>query len=764
LKKTISLALGLLAFTTMNAQNTSCKNKISGVVLDSFDQVALSNTLVSIDSLGQETKTDNKGQFTLSGLCPGRHEVHISHLNCEHIHIVLDVRSDTFVKIFLRHIEKELIGFKLSAKQEKPDELNHLNGKNMDYRRGQSISSLMQDIAGISLLKTGASVGKPMVNGLFGNRVIIVNNGIRLEGQNWGMEHAPEIDAFLASEIDLIKGAESLRYGADGIGGVIRISPKSVFSEKPKTLNGEINLIGNSNGRGKTGNIILGGVLSKKLPLFIRVQSSLKQFGNIKTARDFLANTGMSEFNYSFHLGYQRKGFQTELFYSEFHNKIGIYTGSQVGNLSDLEKAMNSKTPLIKANFTYQIDRAYQLVQHRMLKLKNSLQINAKNKIDLTLSYQRNHREEYDVLRSSNSFTGPSFDYYISSSFAELVWTKNPFHQINWQAGLIGLRQSNAYTGRFFIPGFYQNSFTGFVMVSRQYKKLGIEGSVRYDQKHFEIFRWIGSVSNKTQLLYSGLAYVLKAEYTLSGKEKISFIQSSTWRAPAPNELYSNGLHQGLASIEIGDSALKTERSYSQSMSYSVLLKKHKLDIEGYYQIVDGYINLVPSNKVILTIRGAYPVFEYQQNKAALYGLNARWKYQIGKSMYTVISGQLPYGQNIDTKNALNLMPSANGKLGVGYKHKTLNVDVWLNYQSKQNRYVVGSDFMPPPEAYALIGFALNYEFKAVGQNFKCGLTGSNIGNCSYRDYLNRFRYFTDEPGLNISAKLTMNINQNQTK
>ena len=72
-----------------------------------------------------------------------------------------------------------------------------------------------------------------MVNGLFGNRVIIVNNGIRLEGQNWGMEHAPEIDAFLASEIELIKGAESLRYGADGIGGVIRISPKSIFTEKP---------------------------------------------------------------------------------------------------------------------------------------------------------------------------------------------------------------------------------------------------------------------------------------------------------------------------------------------------------------------------------------------------------------------------------------------------------------------------------------------------------------------------------------------------
>ncbi len=758
------MAFGLYAFLFMNAQNISCNIKISGIVLDSIEQVALSNNIVSIESLGKEIKTDSKGQFTLSGLCPGKYEVHISHLNCEHIHVLIELHSDTFLKISLRHIERELIGFKLSAKLEKSEDLNHLNSKNMDYRKGQSISMLMQDIAGISLLKTGSTVSKPMVNGLFGNRVIIVNNGIRLEGQNWGMEHAPEIDAFLASEIDLIKGAESLRYGADGIGGVIRISPKSIFNEKPKTLNGEINLIGNSNGRGKTGNLILGGVLSKSLPIYIRVQSSIKQFGNIKTANDFLANTGMSEFNYSVNLGYLRKGFLSEVFYSEFHNKIGIFTGSQVGNLSDLEKAMSSSSPLIKANFTNTIDRPYQLVQHRMVKVRNALQLNAKNKIELTLSYQKNHREEYDVLRSANSFTGPSFDYYIGSSFAELLWTKNPFHRINWKAGLIGLRQSNAYTGRFFIPGFYQNSFGGFVMASKQYKKLNIEGSVRCDQKHFEIYRWIGTVSNKTQLNYAGLAYVLKAEYQLSNKEKISFIQSSTWRAPAPNELYSNGLHQGLASIEIGDSNLTKERSYSQSLAYSVHQKKYKLDVEGYYQIVNGYINLIPSNKVILTIRGAYPVFEYQQNKAALYGVNARWKYQINKSIYSIISGQLPYGQNLDTKKALNLMPSANGKLSIGYKHKTLNVDVWVNYQSKQNRYVVGSDFMPPPEAYALIGFDLNYEFISMGQNFKCGITGSNIGNSRYRDYLNRFRYFTDEPGVNISAKITMNINHKKTK
>lgn len=753
------MALGLIAFNYLNAENKNCTLALSGMVIDSFDNSHLSNTLVSIQALKKESKTGANGVFSLVGLCPGLYEIHVSHLSCEHFHFTLNLTSDTAITIHLKHIEKELLGFKFSSRIDKSSDINHLNSKDLEKRKGQSIASLMQDIAGINLLRTGNTVSKPMVNGLFGNRVILINNGVRQEGQNWGMEHAPEIDAFLASEIELIKGAESLRYGADGIGGVILIKPKSIFSEKLKKLNGEINTIGNSNGRAAIGNIILGSLLSRKIPIYFRVQGSIKQAGNIKTGNSFIANTGFRERNYSVNLGFQKNGFRSELFYSEFHNQIGIYTGAQVGNLSDLELAMSSKTPLIKSKFTYLINRPYQLVIHRLLVFRNSYQINAKNKLDLSLSYQKNHREEYDVLRSISSFKGPSFDYYISSSIAELLWTKTNFHQINWKAGVVGLRQSNAYTGRFFIPGFYQNSIAGFVVANKTFNKINIEGSLRYDQKQFDIFRWRGNVSNQSQLNYKGMAYVVKTEYSINEKQKLSLVHSSTWRPPGINELYANGLHQGLASIEIGDSSLDKERSIGQSLNYRYTNKTNHIELGIYYQRVQGFINLSPSNIKILTIRGAYPVFEYRQNRVELYGLNARWRYQATKAFHTLINLQLPFAQNIDTRKPLNMMPAMNGKFSIGYNGNKVGATILLDYQAKQTRYVEGSDFLAPPPAYFLLGCDFNYEFNLFHKPFKFGINGSNLLNKNYRNYLNRLRYFTDEMGINISARLSMIIN-----
>ncbi len=758
MKKTILLALGLLALNILNADNKNCTLSLKGSVIDSFEHTTLKNTVVSIQAINKETQTNANGAFELNQLCAGFYEIHVSHLNCEHMHFNIYLSSDSNIQIYLKHIDKDLQGFKFSSKIEKVSDQNHLQSSDLEKRKGQSISSLMQDLAGINLLKTGNNVSKPMVNGLFGNRVVLINNGIRQEGQNWGMEHAPEIDAFLATEIELIKGSEALRYGADGIGGIILIKPKSIFSEKLKHINGELNTIGNSNGRGITGNLILGSLLSRKLPIYWRVQGSIKQAGNNKTANSIVSNTGVQERNYSLNLGYQKNGFKTELFYSEFYNKIGIYTGAQVGNLSDLEIAMHSKTPLIKADFKYQINRPYQMVNHRLLIFRNLFQINAKNKLELSLSYQKNHREEYDVLRSSSSYQGPSFDYYISSSIAELLWTKNNYHKINWKIGTVGLHQSNAYTGRYFIPGFYQNSLAGFLIANKNLKKLNVDASMRYDLKKFDIFRWKGNVLNQTALTYNGLAYSLKADYNLSKKEKITFIHSSTWRAPGANELYSNGLHQGLASIEIGDSSLRTERSISQSFAYSYIGLKLRIESEVYYQRIFGFINLTPSNRTLLTIRGAYPVFEYQQNNAALYGMNARCKFQLTKSTYSQIVFQLPYGQNLDKKGPLNMMPAMNSKLSIGYSRSKIKAEIWADYQAKQNRYIAGSDYLPPPPAYVLIGCDLNYAFTLFKKDFRFGLNGNNLSNKSYRNYLNRFRYFTDEMGINIMARLSMTI------
>jgi iron complex outermembrane receptor protein len=85
----------------------------------------------------------------------------------------------------------------------------------------------LTEIAGVSSLKTGSSVVKPVINGLFGSRVPVINNNVRLEDQEWGTEHAPNFDVNAAGKITVIKGASGLQFGGDA-GGLIIIEPVSV--------------------------------------------------------------------------------------------------------------------------------------------------------------------------------------------------------------------------------------------------------------------------------------------------------------------------------------------------------------------------------------------------------------------------------------------------------------------------------------------------------------------------------------------------------
>jgi hypothetical protein len=122
-----------------------------------------------------------------------------------------------------------------------------LTSKDLEQTRGRTLAEALTNIAGVSTLQTGATIAKPVIQGLHSTRILILNNGIRQEGQQWGMEHAPEIDPFVASRITVIKGAEGVRYGPEAIGGVVLVEPAAL--SKIPDITGELYLTVATNGR-----------------------------------------------------------------------------------------------------------------------------------------------------------------------------------------------------------------------------------------------------------------------------------------------------------------------------------------------------------------------------------------------------------------------------------------------------------------------------------------------------------------------------------
>ena len=179
-----------------------------------------------------------------------------------------------------------------------------------------------------------------MIHGLSGNRILTLNQGIRQEDQQWGTEHAPNLDPFSSDRITVVKGAASVQYGSDAMGGVILTEPVDL----PRTagINGEVRGVGILNGRGGGGNAMLQGGLKGLRGFGWRVQGSGKMLGDSESPEYVLSNTGMREQGASATIGYRDLRYRSTLYVSWFQRELGILRASHIGNLTDLDNAISN--------------------------------------------------------------------------------------------------------------------------------------------------------------------------------------------------------------------------------------------------------------------------------------------------------------------------------------------------------------------------------------------------------------------------------------
>ena len=102
---------------------------------------------------------------------------------------------------------------------------NQINQTTITNALGRSLGSLLEGVSGMSSIQTGTIVSKPVIHGMYGNRILMVSNGARLTGQQWGDDHAPEIDKNNYSDIEVVKGADAVKYGSEALGGIILMQP-----------------------------------------------------------------------------------------------------------------------------------------------------------------------------------------------------------------------------------------------------------------------------------------------------------------------------------------------------------------------------------------------------------------------------------------------------------------------------------------------------------------------------------------------------------
>ncbi len=745
---------------------SDCSYNLKIVVIDEQNRSPLPGAIVQLTTNKILKESNEKGEVLFSGLCKSEYDIMISYLSYQTFtqHVIVNESRELIIAISpsVKNIASVNI---ISERTSTPTTMSkvELKGIDLEKTRGLSLADALKEIPGVTTLQTGPTISKPIIQGMHSNRILIINNGIRQEGQQWGAEHAPEIDAFIANKLTVIKGAGSIKYGSDAIGGVILVEPNPLSDSVG--IHGELNLVGISNGKQGVSSGILEGKL-KKIPLSWRVQGTIKKAGNIKTPEYYLSNSGFEEKNFSWSAQYVYKNFKTEVFYSQFNTDIGVFKGAHIGNLSDLEKAFNSNVPFYTSSFSYKIDRPKQHVEHELFKSKSDYIFNDLSKITLVLARQYNLRDEYDKdLPLNDSLAAlnlPELHYEITTYSADVSYQINWINNMSSSVGINTVQQVNTYNGRAFIPNFINNSYSAYTIHQYKKNKWLFDFGMRYDYRFLKIYQWKSSNTlYSPERNFNNLSFNSGIEWDINSFFSYHINIGTAFRAPSVNELYGSGLHHGEGKYIYSDENIKPEKAKAIITGIDIKdFKGFTGHFDFYYKLMDGYIYLKPVFPATLSIRGAFPSFKYEQRDAYFTGIDAWLNYAITEQLKSTHKLNFVRAYNQTDHQYLPFIPSDRIENGLKYefkdsKHfKESSADIHILYVAKQSRVEPNSDYKVAPDAYFLVNADAGTSIHIGKQHYEIGVSINNLLNNKYREYMNAFRYFTDEPGRSYVLRL----------
>lgn len=769
----LALAGLLLAVMQISAQQDQCNLNITGRILDSNSEKGLPYATVQVNESAKGAVSDTMGVFHLTDLCSGFITLNIAHIGCAPESRTFFLHSDTTVTFYMDHSDHILKEFEVVAEAERLSAGRNVQLSKLEMREttGLQLADRMVEMPGIRVLQSGNTISKPIYRGLHSSRLLIFNNGVRQEGQYWGAEHAPEIDSYLIERIELLDGVEGLAYAPDAIGGIIKVESESAFVAD--SLHGDFQSSLSSNGWGGSAALLIGGRLAEKIPLYYQFQGSLKKLGDVETPDVVLSNTGIEEYNYSYALGYKTKRLVLSTFYSKFNQEVGIYRFSHLGNLTDLLEVLSGGRQPDTLAFSYDINRPRQVIGHELFKAELRWQTGSWSSLSAKYSRQFNSRQEFDahagINPSEQELARPQLSYRLLTHQADVAFSYRK-EKLEGKMGVAAISRTNTFSGRSFIPN-YENYEVGLYLV-QSYTLPGIKlnGGLRYDFYNSDIFAPYGSPDNPVNQTFKGVAAALSAVQQFENAS-IKYEISSHWRAPGVNELFSSGLHHGVGIIEQGDSTLSQERSYNATLVFVKHWQKHEFRVSPYVNYIRNFIYLNPES-IELTIRGAFPRMDYKQANAIFAGVDLGYSTHF-KRVDMTIAASLIYAENVSQNSRLNGVPphqfSAEARYNFRSRRKIENPffavkgsytmeqyhspqvlpsDLFLN-QNIDATLPSSFDFAAAPEGYFLLNIQAGFSIK---RNI-ISLSVDNALNKTYRNYLDLFRYYADQPGVNFTLR-----------
>ena len=767
---------------------------VKGKVLDMHNNQPIKDADLMINNT-RVAQTNSKGTFVFK-IHKGSHVLTVIHEDCDVLEKKLLIDEDIEINIFLEHHAQEIEKLNINVASTKVSPsmaIKSIDKKQIDQNSTENLANLLSEISGVNTLKTGNNIVKPVIHGMYGSRILVFNNGVKMAEQEWGVEHAPSIDANAFERLHVIKGAGTLKYGGDAIGGVVVLEPKNFVAKD--TLLGKIILSGISNGKGGNGVVELAKTWQNKW--FVRTQGSYKKLGDLRIPEGNIQNTGAIEHAFSFNMGHRSFQQGLEFSYNGINQNFGIFKGSHLGFAEDYYQAVKFGDIFYLGNFEYRLDNPKQEVSHHLAKIEAYKRFSQIGKFTAQYAFQVNHRKEFDIRRGEYN-TLPSIDLQLTTHSAKLEHLLER-ERWNLETGITGSFQNNfadpSTQTRRIIPDYKKYDIGVFSVfqydINPKFKaELGARYDLNiydaykyYDQndwsrrfesrfKSFEVSTSGSRILTRPQYQFHNFSANIGVSYMPNERGYLKFNLSRSGRTPNAAELFADGLHHSAAVIERGDLGIQQEIVYQANVNSrlkSNVLQGWVLEANPYVLMSNNFINQIPTSTAI-TIRGIFPVWDYQQIKARIFGIDIDSELKLTQNIVWKSQFSTLHGEDLTNHEPLILMAPTQFRNSIEVKFprwrnayfrvENLNVLAQKRFPIRNitvslirdNQFITEElDISTPPKGYSLWSIGAGME---ILKNLSITATITNAFNVSYRSYLNRLRLFTPEMGRNITLSV----------
>jgi iron complex outermembrane recepter protein len=727
---------------------------VDGTVVSSLDSRPLAGATVRLIEAHRVETTHSGGGFSFTGISPGTHTIVVQRLgyttSTRQITAAAGERSS--VQFVLQPAAVELQATVVTgtvgerARDEVLSPSTVIAGSELARRLQPTLAATMEMVPGAASTSIGPSTARPVVRGLSGDRVLVLEDGQRT-GDLSAMsgDHAQAVETASAERIEVVRGPMSLLYGSSAMGGVINVIRREIPTYVPEHTHGALTAQASSVNAG--GALAADATFPLGASAALRSEGAFRGGGDYRTPLGTLQNTGSRALSAGVGLGLLRGSSHYGGAYRFYDSRYGIPGGYVGGHEEGVDIETRRHTARAEAEWHDLTNRELDLRATGFFSDYSHFEFESGGEVG-TLFYQTIGGLE-SVVRHEQ--LGP------------------------FSLGAIGVRaqyRDIITGGSLRTPSTYDYGAAAYAVEEIARGPLRIQGGLRFDYARYvprdlDAFVLIGGERvNVRPRSFAALTGSVGGLYELFDGVRIGTSVSRAFRTPDFNELYSNGPHLAANTYDVGDPELEEETGTGVDAFIRYNRGRVRFELAAFRNALDNYIFPSTRGRVEAGRVGSRARAQYTNEGALFRGWEADFEWlPFGswvvdgamsevRARFTTERSPIPVFNEDGTTSFVEpsrfppLIPPRHGHVGVGYQGRSWTARAQTRMAAAQNRL---SEFETRTPGYSLFDLSLGYRFLGGTRLHSLTLRIDNLTDRAWRNHLSRIKDLFPEPGRDVS-------------